>query len=370
MKNTGYAVVGTGYFGSELARIINRLNSAHVVAVLDPLQGETVSKELQCDVETDLNTLCSRNDVDAVIVATPNDLHKDAVLCAAKYGKHVFCEKPIALNYRDCDEMVKACSNANVTFMAGHVMNFFSGVRTAKKMIADGKIGRVLYCHAARTGWENKKEIVSWKKMRSRSGGHLYHHIHELDCIQFLLGPASEVTMVGGNVAHHGLGYGDEDDLLLITLEFGNGTYAMLEYGSAFRWSEHYLLIEGTEGAIRLDMRNVGGTLITPTSEEHFLLHTSKEEDEDRAAKYTTRLGADGAVRYGKPGDTISPWLHSIMEMEMQYFENALQGKPIESEFLPLINGTAARSSIATADACTLSLAENRKVSIKEIVSH
>lgn len=368
MNKTGYAVVGTGYFGSELARILQHIESAHVVAILDPLQAPIIAQELHCDVETDLEALCSRSDVDAVIVASPNNLHKDAVLCAAKHHKHVFCEKPIALSYDDCDAMVKACADAKVIFMAGHVMNFFSGVRTAKKLIANGRIGRVLYCHAARTGWENQKEIVSWKKMRSKSGGHLYHHIHELDCIQFLMGPATEVTMIGGNVAHQGEGYGDEDDLLLISLEFGNGTYAMLEYGSAFRWSEHYLLIEGTEGAIRLDMQHAGCTLLTQTSEEHFLLHMTKEEDEGRTAEYHTHSKDDGAVRYGKPGDPISPWLHSIMEMEMQYFHDVLNGQPIDTEFLPLLDGTAARASIATADACTLSLAENRKVYVKEII--
>ena len=367
MKPIGYAVVGVGYFGSELARIIQQEAGAQVIAVLDPVNADTIAAELNCDGETDLEALCARPDVDAVIVASPNDLHKEPVLCAARHGKHVFCEKPIALSFADCSEMVKACSDAHVFFMAGHVMNFFSGVRTAKRLIAEGRIGRVLYCHAARTGWEDKKQTVSWKKMRQRSGGHLYHHIHELDCIQFLMGPAKGVTMAGGNVAHQGAGYGDEDDLLLITLEFGNGTYATLEYGSAFRWSEHYLLIEGTGGAIRLDMQNVGGTLRTPEGDTHFLLHMTKEEDEDRAAKYRSRLGGEGAVRYGKPGDTISPWLHSIMVAEMQYFHDVLRGKPVDPEFCPLLDGTAARDSIATADACVLSLKENRKVYITEI---
>lgn len=367
MMDLGYAVIGTGYFGSELARIINRMESTRVTAVLDPANGPSVAGELHCDVETDLDVLCARQDVDAVVVASPNDLHKAPVLCAAGHGKHVFCEKPIALSYIDCAEMVEACARARVRFMAGHVMNFFSGVRTAKRLIAQGRIGQVLYCHAARTGWENQQKTVSWKKMRQRSGGHLYHHIHELDCIQFLMGPAREVTMTGGNVAHQGSGYGDEDDMLLLTLEFGNGTYATLEYGSAFRWSEHYLLIQGTEGAIRLDMQNVGCTLRTTDGDTHFLLHKNRDEDEDRAAKYKTRLGGDGAVRYGKPGDPISPWLHSIMVDEMQYFNDVLHGKPVDPEFRPLLDGSAARDSIATADACTLSLKEDRKVYVTEI---
>ena len=75
------------------------------------------------------------------------------------------------------------------------------------------------------------------------------------------MGPATEVTMTGGNVAHSGPRFGDEDDMLLISMEFGNNTYAFMEYGSAFHWPEHYLMIQGTEGAIRIDMANVKMTL-------------------------------------------------------------------------------------------------------------
>ena len=203
MKTIGYAVVGTGYFGAELARIMKEQEGARVVAVYDPENAGTVAAELGCDTETDLDRLYSREDVDAVIVASPNYLHKEPVIKAAEHGVHVFCEKPIALSYQDCVEMVEACVAHNVTFMAGHVMNFFKGVRTAKKMINDGVIGKVLYCHSARNGWEDIQPSVSWKKIRAKSGGHLYHHIHELDCIQFLMGGCpEEVTMAGGNVAH------------------------------------------------------------------------------------------------------------------------------------------------------------------------
>lgn len=254
-----------------------------------------------------------------------------------------------------------------VTFMAGHVMNFFNGVRLAKKMINEGRIGKVLYCHSARNGWEQQQESVSWKKIRAKSGGHLYHHIHELDCIQFIMGHATEATMVGGNVAHKGEHFGDEDDMLFITLEFGNNTYAVVEYGSAFRWSEHYLLIQGTKGAIRLDMKDTGVTLRTEQGEEHFLLHRTKEEDDDRTLTYNTKMEMDGAVLYGKPGKKPPLWLHGIMEMEMDYLNNIMHGGEVTDEFKPLLNGSAARAAIATADACTLSLKENRKVLVSEI---
>ena len=109
MKTIGYAVVGTGYFGAELARIMKEQEGAKVVAVYDPENAEAVARELGCQVETDLDVLYSREDVDAVIVASPNYLHKEPVMKAANHGVHVFCEKPIALSYKDCAEMVEIC---------------------------------------------------------------------------------------------------------------------------------------------------------------------------------------------------------------------------------------------------------------------
>lgn len=366
MQTIGYAIVGTGYFGAELGRIMAEHKDAKIVAVLDPENGEAVAKELGCAVEHDLDVLYARADVDAVIVATPNYLHKEPVLKAAAAKKHIFCEKPIALCYADCRDMVEAAEKNGVIFMAGHVMNFFNGVRMMKRLIQEGKIGRPVYAHAARNGWEEPQPSISWKKIREKSGGHLYHHIHELDCLQFLMGPAQTVTMVGGNVAHKGEQFGDEDDMLLLTLEFGEGTYATIEYGSAFRWAEHYVLVEGTEGAIRMDMSNVEMVLRNKDGETKYFVHASKEEDDDRTAIYH---GAemDGGIMYGAPGRKPPMWLHGIMKNEMQFFNKIMHGEPAGDEFAPLLNGKAARDAIATADAATLSLKENRKVSIDEV---
>ena len=367
MKTVGYAIVGTGYFGAELGRIMNEQEGAKIVAVLDPENGKAIAQELGCDCETDLDALCARSDVDAALVATPNYLHKGPVICAARHKKNVFCEKPIALSYADCDEMVRTAEENGVVFMAGHVMNFFHGVRLAKKFIAEGKIGKVLYCHSARNGWEEEQPSISWKKIRAKSGGHLYHHIHELDCIQFLMGPATEATMTGGNVAHKGERFGDEDDMLFLQLEFGNNTYAVVEYGSAFHWPEHYLLIQGTEGAIRIDMFNVGMTVKTAAGEEHYLVHETKEEDDERTHIYhSTEM--DGAIQYGHPGKKPPLWLHGIMKNEMKFFNSVMHGEPVSDEFKPLLNGRAARAAIATADAATLSLREDRKVKVEEVM--
>lgn len=363
-----YGIVGVGYFGAELGRIMQEQNDTAITAVYDPENGEKIAAELKCAACKSLADLVERPDVDCVIVATPNYLHKEPVIEAAKHGKHVFCEKPIALSYIDCDEMVKACEKYGVVFMAGHVMNFFHGVREAKRIINKGVIGKVLYCHSARNGWEDVQESISWKKIRAKSGGHLYHHIHELDCVQFIMGGTPETAyMTGGNVAHCGEAFGDEDDMLFVNLKFSDNRYAVLEWGSAFHWPEHYVLIQGTKGAIKIDMLNAGCTLKVDGKESHFLLHESKEEDDDRTRIYhSTEM--DGAIQYGKPGKKPPMWLHGIMVNEMKYLNEIMHGAQASDEFKPLLTGEAARAAIATADACTISIKENRVVKLSDII--
>lgn len=367
MQKVKYGVIGTGYFGAELARILQRIEGAEVIAVYDPNNASVIAEELRCEVEPDIESLCQREDIDAVIIASPNAYHKEPVLLAAKYDKHVFCEKPIALSYADCDEMIAVTKKNKRIFMAGHVMNFMDGVRKAKELIQEGVIGEVVFCHAERTGWEEPQEKVSWKKQREISGGHLYHHIHELDFIQFIMGPAERVNMIGGNVAHQGKQYGDEEDILLISLEFDEKKFATLQYGSAFQWSEHYIKIQGTKGAILLDLQDVKVVVKAEGQEEQYLLHASKEEDEERAKIYQ---GLHGGIMYGKPSQSVPTWLETIMERELQYFHDVLLGAEVDEEFIPLLDGTAARASIATADALTLSLREDRKVSVQEITEN
>ena len=247
-------------------------------------------------------------------------------------------------------------------------MNFFNGVHHAKELINDGVIGKVLYCHSARNGWEDVQTSVSWKKIREKSGGHLYHHIHELDCVQFIMGGMPEtVYMNADNVAHRGEEFGDEDDMIFINMKFSDNRYAVLEWGSAFHWPEHYLLIQGSRGAIKLDMFDAGVTLKVDGKEVHSLLHENEAEDANRTAIYHgTEM--DGAIQYGNPDKLPPLWLHGLIVKEMKYLNDIMHGMKPEKEFEKLLNGVAAREAIATADACTRSCREGRVVKMEEIL--
>ena len=166
---------------------------------------------------------------------------------------------------------------------------------------------------------------------------------------------------------HNGKKIGDEDDMIFVTMEYDDNRFAVLEWGSAFRWGEHYVLIQGEKGAIKLDMYNTKGTLRVDGKDTYFLIHETQEEDDDRSRIYNS-TEMDGAIQYGKPGKRTPLWLSSIMKKEMRYLNDILHGMEPTEEFVKLLTGEAARAAIATADACTRSRYENRKVDLSEII--
>ena len=82
-----YGVVGTGYFGAELARYMQKNDGAEITLLYDPDNAEAIAEELGAKVASSLDDLVSSDEVDCVIVATPNNLHKEPVIKAAQHGK-------------------------------------------------------------------------------------------------------------------------------------------------------------------------------------------------------------------------------------------------------------------------------------------
>jgi len=94
------------------------------------------------DLYSDYRAMLKKADVDAVAVCLPTGLHKAATVAAAKAGKHVFCEKPMAMSLRDCDAMIDACKKAKVKLMIGQVRRYDADWGTFRKIVQSGAIGR------------------------------------------------------------------------------------------------------------------------------------------------------------------------------------------------------------------------------------
>ena len=107
---------------------------------VDAEAAERRAEEAGARALTDLDELLG-SDVDLVIICTPNTTHRELVQRAAAAGKHVMCEKPMALNLADCEQMIAACDTAGVQLAIGHTIRFFGTFLTARRLIAAGAIG-------------------------------------------------------------------------------------------------------------------------------------------------------------------------------------------------------------------------------------
>jgi predicted dehydrogenase len=148
-------LLGAGYWGPHYARLAGELPEAELVAACD-VSEEAIGliRTRYRDVRTSRNPgeLINASDVDAVIVATPTSTHYSLTLQALQSGKHVLCEKPLAMTTAECDELIETAGSAGRVLCVGHTFIFNPGIRMMRELISNGEIGRVLYSHTVRTG--------------------------------------------------------------------------------------------------------------------------------------------------------------------------------------------------------------------------
>jgi predicted dehydrogenase len=188
-------------------------------------------------------------DVDIVDICTPTNLHRDMTMQAAEAGKHVLCEKPIALTLDDGRAMIDACKKANVRLFVGLVVRFFPQYIAAQQAIASGQIGKVGVIRLARAGYQPRKSLDNWFTDESRSGGMILDlMIHDYDVARWLGGNVKRVFAKSVRSKQRNA----PGDYALVTLRFENGAIGHIEGGWAypppfFRTS---MDIAGTDGLI------------------------------------------------------------------------------------------------------------------------
>jgi len=226
----GFGLIGCGAMGRELGLAIkNRVAEARLAAAFDPYRpnAEGFCGESGAALAESLEALLGRKDIQAVIVASPNDLHCEQTVAAARAGKHVFCEKPMALSVADCDRMIAACEQAGVKLMVGHSMRLYPLTRRLLEVARGGELGKPLYAFASYffTGFRQRDSGV-WHLNRARSGGLFFHMaIHHIDLFNAIFGQVTRVHYAGGR---YGGQARDFDDVGTTLVEYASGATAAL----------------------------------------------------------------------------------------------------------------------------------------------
>lgn len=235
MSTIGVAIIGCG--GITLQNHLPGLalcEDTRVVALCDnnPATLEKASRDTGINVtSTNYEAIVKRDDVQAVIIATPNFSHAPIAHAAIKAGKHVLCEKPIAMTYEEAKGMADAADAAGVRHMTAFTYRFVPAMRYLNHLVQKGDLGQPYHYRSCRLqdwgqrnlGWRQVKKLASTGEL----GDMLSHRI---DFAQFLIGPIQRlVANMRILITERGGQPSDLDDWVAILAEFETGATGVLE---------------------------------------------------------------------------------------------------------------------------------------------
>jgi predicted dehydrogenase len=211
-------LLGSGFMGKTHAQAWRQLENAKVVVVAGlPLDSAAeVAASVHSEVTTSLDEVIARDDVDAIDVCLPTSMHEEFAVKALNTGKHVLCEKPLALSLESADRILEAADKSGRILMVAQVVRFWPQYRAAYEIVRSGELGQLLAARVSRTS--RRPNWGAWFNDPEMSGGALFDlHIHDLDYLVALWGKPRSV---------HGLGvksrYGSWD-YVSTHLDFGCG---------------------------------------------------------------------------------------------------------------------------------------------------
>jgi myo-inositol 2-dehydrogenase / D-chiro-inositol 1-dehydrogenase len=271
-------------------------------------------------------------DVDIVDLCVPSDLHHSMTLQAAKAGKHVMCEKPIALSVADGRAMIDACERAGVRLFIAMVLRFVPQYSAAQQVVSSGQIGAPCVIRLTRASYQPRKANDNWFVDERRSGGMIVDlMIHDYDYARWIGGNVARVFAKSVRAARPDA----PGDYALVTLRFASGAIGHIEGGWAY-----------PPGIFRTSM-DIAGTdgVLEWTSDVSDPLHT-----------YLSDAPAQKAAEVGLPPSIVA---ESAFVTEIRHFYDALvNNKPFmvsaEDALAALQIALAARESLQTGRSVTI----------------
>ena len=230
-RPTGWGLIGASNIARQYMVEAIRAQQGHEVVAVASSSAERAAQFAQdnriaCGYGS-VAELLADPAVDVVYISTTNELHREQALAAAAAGKHVLCEKPLALDLADAVEMVRACRQAGVVMGTNHHLRNAATHRKIRELIAQGAIGRPLFArvfHAVHL----PAHLQGWRIARPEAGGGVILDItvHDADTLRFALG--AEPVEAIGLTQSTGMAQAGLEDGVMAVLRFDNGVLAQL----------------------------------------------------------------------------------------------------------------------------------------------
>ncbi|MGJ7039311.1 1,5-anhydro-D-fructose reductase (1,5-anhydro-D-mannitol-forming) [Shinella sp. BE166] len=251
---------------------------------------------------TTLAEIVDDPDIDAVYISTTNELHRDQALAAAKAGKHILCEKPLAMSLDDARAMVQAARDAGVVMATNHHLRNAATHGAMREAIKAGRIGTPLSARVFHAVYL-PPHLQGWRLDRPEAGGGVILDItvHDTDTLRFVLDddPAEAIAFAQAG----GMGKAGLEDAVMGVLRFRNGVIAQFHDGFTTEFAETGLEVHGTDGSL------IGRNVMTQRAAGTVTLRDASGEQElplDHRNLYETALAAfHSAIKGdGKPSAT------------------------------------------------------------------
>ena len=317
-RKIGWGLIGCGDIARKrVAPALRDLADCELVAVsrADAVRAESFAAEFGARRwHADWRELVGDPEVEAVYVATPVHLHVEQAVAAAEAGKHVLCEKPLALSVAECERMNAAADSSGVLLGVTYYRRFYPAVERIGEILKSGEIGVpvVAQMNAFERFDPGPEHPRRWLLEKSLSGGGPMFDFgcHRIEVLLGLFGVAEGVRGLAGNV----LFPREVEDTACALIRFERGTQAVLSVTHAAREPQDTLEIFGSEGSIHVDVLNEGRLRIKTKGGErvevhppHANLHQPLIEDFARAVAEGRRPRVDGRV-----GQAVSEVLELI----------------------------------------------------------
>lgn len=259
MEKIGVGIIGAGAVGYEHIQGYRQTGQAEVLGVVTQTEAHAKKAAEKFGIKswyTDYQELLNREDIKAVSICTPNYLHKKLVIDAAKAGKHIICEKPLAITIDEAEEMIKAADDAGVILMSPSHQRFvpvFQNIKAILDLLGTITFVRYRFAHEGPyTSWKPISD-EKWFYDAKKSGGGVLLDLgpHALDLLDYFFG---EVAIIKSAIIKTFARPTTCEDTAILLLQYKNGIIAELDTSWASNPAFNEIEIYGTEGTIKIDV--------------------------------------------------------------------------------------------------------------------